>query len=73
VGSRLGGGATRGAHTAARGMASVPTRIAAIPAGRSANAFTPRTRTGPPTRVGATPAARPSSQPAQSVQPARRS
>jgi hypothetical protein len=60
VGSRIGGGAARTAGSAARGLSSIPTRVGAIPAGRTGpgrpSGSTPRS--APPTRVASTPATR---------------
>jgi hypothetical protein len=73
VGSRIGGGAARTAGSAARGLSSIPTRVAAIPAGRtgSGRASGSAPRSTPSTRVAATPAARP--QPQAAPTPSRSS
>jgi hypothetical protein len=69
VGSRLGGGAARTGTTAARGLTSLPTRVASLPAGRGAAAASAARPA--PSRVGAAPAARPAppSQPLSSAPP----
>lgn len=68
IGSRMGGGAARTAQSAARGLARLPSRIGASPAGRPPSAAgTGRgaPRSPQPTRVAAAPA----SQPAASAPP----
>ncbi len=62
VGSRIGGGAARGAQTAARGLSRIPSRIGSTPAGRASGGSTPSgggQTAPPPSRVSAAPASRP--------------
>jgi hypothetical protein len=78
IGSRMGGGVTRGAGTAARGLTRLPSRVGASPAGRSG----PSGGSGPgsggrppsqPTRVSSAPASqRPSSPNSSPVSPSSR-
>ena len=73
IGSRMGGGAARGARGVARGLARIPTRVGSGPAGRAGS----RPPGGsvrspsPPSRVHAAPASKPSAtRPADSSSPA---
>jgi hypothetical protein len=70
IGSRLGGGAARSTTGAARTAAILPTRVAALPAGRGAGGggAAPRPPSAP-TRVGAAPAAHPQRQPVAAGSP----
>jgi hypothetical protein len=73
VGSRIGGGAARGAQTAAMGLSRIPSRIGSTPASRSPGGSATSGRgqgTPTSTRVAATPVSRP---PAQASPPARAS
>jgi len=66
VGSRMGGGVTRGASNAARGLTRIPTRIGTSPAGRSAGGGSTGPGRGspsaPPSRVRSAPATQPPAQ-----------
>jgi hypothetical protein len=70
IGSRMGGGVSRGAGTAARGLTRLPSRVGSTPAGRSGS-----TGSGPgrgsrppsqPTRVRSAPASQPAGSPGRS-------
>jgi hypothetical protein len=68
IGSRIGGGVSRGASTAAMGLARLPSRVGASPARRpTAGGSTGPSRGGPPpsqpTRVSSAPASQPASAP----------
>ena len=68
IGSRMGGGVTRGAGTAARGLTRLPSRVGASPAGRpGGGGSTGPGRGGPrplqPTRVSSAPASQPANRP----------
>ena len=69
IGSRMGGGVTRGAGTAARGLTLLPSRLGATPAGR-ASGSTGAGRGGrppsQPTRVSSAPASQPAASPGRS-------
>jgi hypothetical protein len=75
IGSRIGGGAARGATGVARGLTRIPSRVGASPAGRAGSGSGGGGRSSsPPTRVGSAPAsARPAAnagfQPARSASP----
>ena len=71
IGSRMGGGVTRGAGNAARGLTRLPSRVGASPAGRpGAGGSTGPGRGGPrpsqPTRVSSAPASQPANRPSSS-------
>lgn len=63
IGSRMGGGATRTASMTARGLTMLPSRVAALPAGRSSGAIPAVGRAPQPSRVAAAPASQPQRQP----------
>lgn len=78
IGSRMGGGVTRGAGTAARGLTRLPSRVGASPAGRSGSAG----NSGPgrggrppsqPTRVSSAPASQRPGSPSSAANSPRRS
>ena len=68
IGSRMGGGVTRGAGTAARGLTRLPSRVGASPAGRSGSGGSSGPGRGgrppsQPTRVSSAPASQSPSSP----------
>lgn len=70
IGSRIGGGASRGASTVAMGLARLPSRVGASPARRPrAGGSSGPSRGGPPpsqpTRVGSAPASQPAASPSR--------
>jgi hypothetical protein len=75
IGSRIGGGAVRGATGVARGLTRIPSRVGASPAGRAGSGAGGGGRpSSPPTRVGSAPAstrpaANAASQPARTASP----
>jgi hypothetical protein len=78
IGSRMGGGVTRSAGTAARGLTRLPSRVGAIPAGRSAATVSSSPGRGgrppsQPTRVSSAPASQPASSPSSAPTSSRRS
>jgi hypothetical protein len=62
VGARMGGGAARGAQSAARGLTRIPSRIGSTPAGRVPSGGGRGPGATPPTRVAAAPVSRPAPQ-----------
>jgi hypothetical protein len=78
IGSRMGGGVTRSAGTAARGLTRLPSRVGASPAGRSAATVSSSPGRGgrppsQPTRVSSAPASQRASSPSSAPTSSRRS